>query len=75
MPAELKLQFPMCLAGAGACPPEDVGGTPGYADFLQAISDPEHPEHDDMTAWIGRPFDPSAFNVQEAQDLLYEIKL
>lgn len=75
MPAELKLQFPMCLAGAGACPLEDVGGTPGYADFLQAISDPAHPEHDDMTAWIGRPFDPNAFNVQEAQDRLYEIKL
>ena len=75
MPAELKLQFPMCLAGAGACPPEDVGGAPGYADFLRAIADPEHPEHDDMTAWIGRPFDPNAFNVQEAQDRLYEIKL
>lgn len=75
MPAELKLQFPMCLAGAGACPPEDVGGAPGYADFLEAIADPAHPEHGDMTAWIGRPFDPNAFNVQEAQDRLYEIKL
>jgi len=75
MPAELKLQFPICLAGAGACPPEDVGGAPGYADFLLAIADPDHPEHGDMTAWIGRAFDPNAFNVQEAQDRLYEIKL
>lgn len=75
MPAELKLQFPMCLAGAGACPPEDVGGAPGYADFLLAIVDPDHPEHDDMTAWIGRPFDPAAFSVQDVQDRLYEIKL
>ncbi len=47
----------------------------GYAEFLQAIADPAHPEHGDMTAWIGRPFDPNAFNVQEAQDRLYEIKL
>ncbi|RUP24755.1 MAG: plasmid pRiA4b ORF-3 family protein, partial [Curvibacter sp.] len=54
---------------------EDVGGTPGYADFLQAISDPEHPEHDDMTEWIGCPFDPNAFSVQDAQERLYEIKL
>lgn len=75
LPAELKLQFPMCLAGAGACPPEDVGGTPGYAQFLQAIADPAHPEHDEMTEWIGRPFDPHAFHVQEAQDRLYEIRL
>jgi hypothetical protein len=75
VPATLKLQFPMCLAGSGACPPEDVGGATGYDDFLQAISNPDHPEHPDMTAWIGRPFDPNAFSVQEAQDRLYEIKL
>lgn len=75
MPAELKLQFPMCLAGAGACPPEDVGGAPGYAEFLEAIADPAHPEHGNMTSWIGRPFDPNAFSAQEAQDRLYEIKL
>lgn len=75
LPAELKLQFPMCLAGAGACPPEDVGGAPGYSDFLAAIADPDHPEHDDMTTWIGRPFDPNAFNVQQAQDRLYTIEL
>ncbi|WP_418319045.1 plasmid pRiA4b ORF-3 family protein [Piscinibacter sakaiensis] len=24
---------PMCLAGANACPPEDVGGIPGYAEL------------------------------------------
>lgn len=75
MPAELKLQSPMCLAGSGACPPEDVGGAPGYAEFLRAIADPEHPQHDDMTEWIGGPFDPEAFNVQEVQDRLYEIRL
>ena len=75
MPAELKLRSPMCLAGSGACPPEDVGGAPGYAEFLRAIADPEHPQHDDMTEWIEGPFDPEAFNVQEVQDRLYEIRL
>lgn len=25
---------PVCLAGENACPPEDVGGAPGYAQFL-----------------------------------------
>ena len=31
---------PMCIAGANACPPEDVGDPHGYADFLEAIADP-----------------------------------
>lgn len=75
MPAEFKLKFPICLAGAGACPPEDVGGKFGYEEFLMAIADPSHPEHDQMKAWIGRPFDPKAFAVQEAQERLYEIEV
>ncbi|WP_311979899.1 plasmid pRiA4b ORF-3 family protein [Bradyrhizobium diazoefficiens] len=34
------------LDAAGRCPPEDVGGAPGYAEYLDAISDPAHPEHE-----------------------------
>jgi hypothetical protein len=29
-----------CLDGQGACPPEDCGGPPGYADLLAALADP-----------------------------------
>jgi hypothetical protein len=39
---------PVCLEGANRWPPEDVGGVPGYFDFLQAINDPTHDEHADM---------------------------
>ena len=28
-----------CLAGENACPPEDVGGPRGYAEFIRAITD------------------------------------
>jgi hypothetical protein len=28
------------LDAVGRCPPEDVGGAPGYADYLEATSDP-----------------------------------
>lgn len=48
--------------GAGACPPEDVGGPPGYADFLEAISNPGHPDHHDFMQWIGGHFDSEAFD-------------
>ena len=37
---------PLCLAGENACPPEDVGGPPGYAEFLRALSDAKHERQD-----------------------------
>ena len=53
----------MCLAGERACPPEDVGGVWGYEGFLEAIRDPDHPEHEDYLEWIGGEFDPEAFDL------------
>ena len=53
--------YPRCVAGAGACPPEDVGGPAGYAEFLQALADPRHPERAAMLEWVGGSFDPHAF--------------
>jgi len=60
LPAE-RGTYPRCVAGAGACPPEDVGGTRGYAEFLRAIRDPEHPEREALLQWAGGDFDPDAF--------------
>lgn len=54
--------YPRCVAGASACPPEDVSGTHGYAEFLQAVRNPRHPEHDAMLEWVGGGFDPHAFD-------------
>lgn len=44
---------PGVVAGEGPCPPEDVGGPPGYAEFLETVADPGHPEHDHMIEWVG----------------------
>lgn len=52
---------PLCLEGARACPPEDVGGPWSYPEFLEAIANPSHEEHEEMTRWSG-PFDPEAFD-------------
>jgi hypothetical protein len=54
-----------CTGGENACPPEDVGGPPGYANFLAAISDPRHEEHQNYMEWSGGHFDPARFD-QEA---------
>ena len=58
--------LPMCVAGANATPPDDCGGIYGYYDFLAAVSDPNHPEHAEMTEWIGRPWNPNAFDLEDA---------
>ena len=50
------LDSAMCITGQGACPPEDVGGVPGYEHFLQAIADPSHPEHTELKDWCGGEF-------------------
>ena len=63
-PRASSARLPMVLAGRGACPPEDVGGLPGYYHFLEAIKDPKHPEHEDMMEWAGKDFAPAAFDVQ-----------
>jgi hypothetical protein len=56
--------YPRCVAGAGACPPEDVGGTTGYAEFLRVIRDRGHPERKGMLEWAGGAFDPQGFSPQ-----------
>lgn len=57
-----NVDYPRCVGGARACPPEDCGGPWGYADFLEAIGDPDHEEHERLTEWIGGDFDPEAFD-------------
>jgi hypothetical protein len=41
-----------------------VGGPYGYAEFLEAMQDRGHPEHDRMVEWIGGRFDPEKFDVE-----------
>jgi hypothetical protein len=56
---------PACLDGAGACPPEDVGGVGGYARLLEALADPAGERDDDDLDAYG-PIDPASFDVDEA---------
>jgi hypothetical protein len=69
------LAHPVCVGGANACPPEDVGGAPGYEDFLRIIQDPSHAEHEYRLEWCGGAFDPHAFDIDQVNRLLKHIKL
>ena len=45
MPPEEGVEYPICLAGKRACPPEDCGGLGGYEHLLEVIRDPDHEEY------------------------------
>ena len=64
-PIQKGKKLPFCLEGERACPPEDIGGPWGYAEYLDALADPNHDCHDEFLDW-GCSFDPEAFVVEKA---------
>lgn len=69
-PPTAGIRYPVCVTGKRACPPEDCGGVWGYANLLEALAEPEHPEHEELKEWIGGPFDPEVFDLEAANRLL-----
>jgi hypothetical protein len=67
-----RLQYPLCIAGARACPPEDCGGPLGYALLLQILQDESHAQHNDMIAFVGGHYDPEGFDVNRTNAGLRE---
>jgi hypothetical protein len=56
---------PECVAGAGACPPEDCGGPHGYRNLVDVLGDPGHAEYKDLLDWAGGPIKPEEFDISE----------
>ncbi len=52
----------VCLDGARSCPPEDVGGIPGYFDFCSALADPGHEDHERLMEWSGGNYNSEEFD-------------
>ena len=55
------------LAGAAeTCPPEDCGGVHGFANLADALADPQHPEHAEISEYYEGlepgPLDQAAFD-------------
>lgn len=69
--AEPQKRYPICTDGRRACPPEDCGGIWGYYDFVAAIADPNHEEHEDMMEWNG-PYDPEEFDPKTATKEMHQ---
>jgi hypothetical protein len=67
---EAGAMYPQCIKGKRASPPEDVGGVWGYAEFLEIMADPAHPEHEERLEWAGGEFDPEEFDLAAVNEAL-----
>jgi len=70
----LALKHGVCIDGENACPPEDVGGPHGYQQFLEALADPLHEEHDSYLVWVGYKFDAEQFDLAAANAALQRVR-
>jgi hypothetical protein len=75
---QAKPPKPRCIGGARACPPEDCGGSGGYADLLEALRDPKHEDHESSVTWSNN-FQPERFAIPKTgldlQESMTELKV
>ena len=64
--AQAGQTYPACIAGKGACPPEDCGGTYGFAELKEVLAGPDSEERDEMLEWVDEDFDPAHFDLAAA---------
>jgi Plasmid pRiA4b ORF-3-like protein len=70
--AEPDVRYPRCLAGKGACPPEDCGcvRVGGYEHLREVLADPADEEHEWLGLQTAAEFDPARFDVHEVNRAL-----
>jgi hypothetical protein len=68
------LRYAVCLDGQNACPPEDCGGPGGYAELLNVLADMNHEDYDELTAWLGGPFDATTFDLAAVNAALQHVR-
>jgi len=62
LPREPQQEYPLCVAGRMACPPEDCGGIDEYYRSMDILKDPQNEEFDFIADWFGKDYDPKQFD-------------
>jgi hypothetical protein len=66
--------YPICIGGENACPPEDCGGTPGFEELKEKVKDPENEEYFEIMRWLGGYYSPFSFDANRInRDLLWAV--
>ena len=74
LPAEPETTYPLCVAGARSCPPEDCGGPAGYDELLEALADESDAQHEELTEWVGPRFHSETFSVEAVNEELAKLR-
>lgn len=73
-PFKKGFKGPLCVGGKRAAPPEDCGGSWGYQDLLEILSNKNHREYNEMKEWVGSTFNPEKMDVQMNKLTLRQIE-
>lgn len=65
--------YPICIGSQLCCPPEDSGGIPGFYRNLEIIKNKKDPEYKDTISWLGKKYDPLAFDIKAVNKKLLSI--
>ncbi|MEM6306733.1 MAG: plasmid pRiA4b ORF-3 family protein [Pseudomonadota bacterium] len=65
--------YPRLTDVQNTCPPEDIGGAPGFHMFKEAMADPKHPEHAEMKDWFGGKYNPEKPKVKALQSAVAKV--
>ena len=69
-PPQENVNYPVCLNGEFACPPEDCGGIWSYYEMLEILEDPKHEQYEEYAGWLGGDFDPEYFDIGQVNSVL-----
>jgi hypothetical protein len=73
LPVTKGVQYPMCVAGERAGPPEDCGGIQAFHDMLACIQEPETEIGREWLEWLGPEYNPERCDLLQINKALRKL--
>ncbi len=67
---EKGVNYPRCIKGKRACPPEDCGGIWGYMELEEIMKNKKDERYEEMLEWLGEELDPEKFDINLVNEKL-----